>query len=138
MRPIPTKDKSGEPNGYLIPLWSVNEAPWLRPDQVYVTVVDPGKSKGPHLHMKRRGFFHCISGQVAFILRVDGYYVRYEASPNNGPVIVPPGTPCEIRNVGPSPAFVVNMPSPAWAKDDQDDWPVDDWDTGEGSVLSFP
>jgi hypothetical protein len=61
-------DESGRPtgvsNGYLVPIWSVLDAPSLRPDQIYVTAVAPYSRKGPHLHLRRRGMFCCVSGDV--------------------------------------------------------------------------
>lgn len=66
---IPTKGADGSENGYVVPIWNANEQPSLRPDQVYLTVVAPHLSKGPHLHKKRRGRFCCIKGNVRIVTR---------------------------------------------------------------------
>ena len=68
---IPTKDGAGEPNGWLIPVWSAaNPLPdAYRPDQVYVTAIAPRATKGPHLHKVRTGLFTCIAGEAYLIAR---------------------------------------------------------------------
>ena len=125
---IETKGADGRPNGYVLPIWNSRESDY-RPDQVYLTVVLPHRSKGPHLHKKRTGYFSCIQGNVKVILRTDGQYITHWLGPDdaNFPLHVPPGTACEIRNSGCVPAFVLNMPSPGWSREDQDEWPVEDW-----------
>ena len=45
------------------------------PKMVYVTSVNPGEIKGPHVHTKRTSYFTCIHGKVAFIIKDnDGKY----------------------------------------------------------------
>lgn len=44
-----------------------------------------------------------------------------------GTLHVPPGYPCALYNYGDTEALVLNMPSPAWSKDDPDECPVEDW-----------
>ena len=36
---------------------------------IYVTSVNPGEIKGPHLHTKRNSYFVCIHGEVIFIIQ---------------------------------------------------------------------
>jgi mannose-6-phosphate isomerase-like protein (cupin superfamily) len=127
-----TKDQAGRSNGYVLPLWSVLEYPEYRPDQVYVTAVAPLSRKGPHLHMKRRGMFFCVSGIVNIVMRTAfGTYVDRllpDAKGYCGPVTVPPGVPCAIYNAYSTEALVINMPSPAWSAEDPDEWPVENWE----------
>lgn len=122
---IQTKDSSGKPNGYLIPVWSALQFPDLRPDQVYVTVIAPQCRKGPHLHKVRRGLFAVISGLVSVRLRTpDGEYL----DPSCADLIhVPPGYAAAVYNHGNTEALVINMPSPAWSPEEPDDWPIEDW-----------
>jgi mannose-6-phosphate isomerase-like protein (cupin superfamily) len=118
-------DSTGKPNGCLVPIWNVNERPELRPDQVYLTVIAPRCRKGPHLHKVRRGCFAVLNGAVVvWIRRIDGTY--YQAD-GGDLIIVHPGEACALYNFGDEPLFVLNMPSPAWSKDNPDDWPVYDW-----------
>ncbi len=120
---IPTKDTEGRPNGYILTCWNANENPELRPDQVYVTAIAPHSRKGPHLHMRRRGYFFGISGNV-----------RVVSGENQGmtlgtgvSLLIPPGVPCALYNYGDTEALVLNMPSPAWSAEDPDEHPVTDW-----------
>jgi dTDP-4-dehydrorhamnose 3,5-epimerase-like enzyme len=131
---IPTKGADGQPNGYVVPLWNIHEHDWA-PDQVYLTVVEPGCTKGPHLHRKRYGRFVCIQGNVEIIRRMYGrpetegiYFREWSGEDHEYALIpVPVGTPAAIINHGDTPALVINMPTPAWTKEDPDEWPVEDW-----------
>jgi dTDP-4-dehydrorhamnose 3,5-epimerase-like enzyme len=126
---IQTKDIHSKPNGYVVPIWNALECQY-RPDQVYLTVVEPGCFKGPHLHKKRHGMFCCVHGCVNIVTRENGNYVEHFTGPEYGfPVVpVPPGIAAAVYNVGLTAAKVINMPSPAWSAEDQDEWPVEDWD----------
>lgn len=135
---IETKDTAGVPNGWLLPVWNSGERPDLRPDQVYVTAIAPGCRKGPHLHMKRRGMFACVAGSVR-IVYVDSVNKRWSAElvPGSAPFVVNPGSPCALYNFGETEALVINMPSPAWSKEQPDDWPVEFWTDPEGWPVSL-
>jgi mannose-6-phosphate isomerase-like protein (cupin superfamily) len=126
--PIQTHSPDGKPNGWLLPLWNVNERTDLRPDQVYLTVVASGCSKGPHLHKKREQRYYVIKGDCEVITRdpVTGEYAMRYMWPGDVEV-VPAGVPSQLRNKGIGEAWLINMPSPAWSPDDQDEWPVENW-----------
>ena len=125
---IQTKNGVGAVNGYLLPIFNKLEQR-ESVDQVYITTVFEGMSKGPHLHHIRTGRFLCIRGRVDLILRFpDGHYVYYEMDAIEPKVYeVPTGYAAELRNSGDGTAWVLNMPSPAWDKDNQDDNSVVDW-----------
>ena len=54
------------------------------PKMVYVSSVNPGEIKGPHLHKKRNSYFTCIHGKVVFILKkMDNSFVEIESSSEN-------------------------------------------------------
>ena len=58
------------------------------PKMIYVSSVNPGEIKGPHIHTKRNSYFVCVHGKVIFILRDDkGKYLEIESSEEN-PVMV--------------------------------------------------
>ena len=124
---IETKNAAGEPTGWLRPLWHVDGGPPI--EQVYLTVVAPGATKGPHLHMKRRGLFYCIAGTALVTWRQDGQYHNVTLGPEHARerIEIPPGCPAAISNSGKQEAYVLNMPYPAWRQDDQDEWPVEEW-----------
>ena len=58
------------------------------PKMVYVSSVNPGEIKGPHLHTKRNSYFVCIHGKVVFIIKdKNGKYSEIESSAEK-PVLV--------------------------------------------------
>lgn len=143
---IQTRDERGRVNGFLVPLFNVYDgrvAPAQYPEQVYLTVVKPGRTKGPHLHHKRWGLFACIKGDVRIVLRTEGHYVSYASGEYSGFAVVqvPPGIPAAIQNVGSCDAYVLNMPTPAWRIDDQDEHPVSfedyDFELGPPSLQTL-
>ena len=40
------------------------------PKMVYVSSVNAGEIKGPHIHTKRDSYFSCIHGKVIFIIKI--------------------------------------------------------------------
>lgn len=124
---IPTKDQQGNPNGYLQLLWNANEQPDMRPDQVYLTVIAPGCCKGPHLHHKRRGWFHVIKGQVSILVGDDSGPLEYICTRSSQGVLVESGKPACLYNVGQGEAWIINMPSPAYDPNDPDEHVPENW-----------
>ena len=127
---IPTIDKSGSCNGYLIPIYNVHDKFFpegKEPKQVYLTVISPGFIKGPHLHYIRTGCFICIKGCARFVVKTpDGYQVFYSGEDYEYcSVIIPAGTPAALQNIGKEDAFVLNMPSPAWTPTMSDEYTAD-------------
>ena len=132
---IITKNQAGKENGFLIPIMNayekfVDEEQW--PKQIYCTTVAPNEVKGPHLHKKRWGLFTCIKGNIKIVIKKDDQYEEYFSGEEHdfATIQVPAGMPNALVNIGDSDAYVLNMPSPAWHVDDQDDWDVefDDYD----------
>ena len=116
---LPTRDKEGCPNGYLVPIYNVHDEffdPGREPQQVYLTVVSVGGAKGPHLHHIRTGFFTCIKGNVRIVVKLDGEYREYLSGEAHDylSLEVPVGVPALVENIGAEDAFVLNMPNPAW------------------------
>ncbi len=141
---IPTFDPATkQENGYVILCWNALEQAEERPDQVYVTAIKPGCHKGPHLHKVRCGRFICIKGNVRIETRHPAADVPAMWSPwlplvkltefsgeqhGHRLIKVEPGVAACIYNDGPAEALVINMPTPAWSKEQPDEWPVEDWD----------
>jgi dTDP-4-dehydrorhamnose 3,5-epimerase-like enzyme len=129
---ISTKDSAGQVNGFLIPVYNVHEGflqDGREPKQVYLTVCAPGTQKGPHLHLKRWGYFTCIRGNARVVARLgEEYVVAYTGQDHQFQTIeVPAGVPAVLENVGDEDAYIINTPSPAWRADDQDEHPVTGW-----------
>ena len=126
---IQTRDKDGSNNGFLVPIFNVHDAflaPEQHPKQVYLTVVAPGKVKGPHLHLKRWGLFTCVVGNAKIVVRENGRYQEYLTGVDHAfrTIQVPAGVPAALQNIGDTDAYILNMPSPSWHADDQDEHPV--------------
>lgn len=127
---ISTRNAAGQPNGWLVPIFNVHDrviAPEQHPEQVYLTVVAPGEIKGPHLHLKRWGLFTCIRGNAKIVVQTEAGYEEYLTGEDHefATIQVPAGVPAALQNTGEVEAYVLNMPSPAWRIDDQDEHPVD-------------
>lgn len=126
---ILSREKSGEPNGYLVSLWKDWERIFkAEPKQIYLNICDPKVVKGPHLHKNRWDYFVCIRGKIRFIVKWNREYEEIEVDAGNDPcfkiVEVPPAIPCAIQNIGEREAWFLSMPNPAWHPDNQDDHPV--------------
>jgi dTDP-4-dehydrorhamnose 3,5-epimerase len=124
-----TKNAEGKPNGWLVPIFNVHEspiAPKQFPRQVYLTVIAPGGIKGPHLHYRRWGLFTCIRGNARIVVRTEAGYTEYFTGESHGfaTVQVPAGMPAALQNIGKDEAYILNMPSPAWRPDAQDEHDV--------------
>lgn len=125
-----TKDADGSANGYLVPIYNIHDkffAPGREPQQVYLTAVSPSKSKGPHLHYIRTGFFTCIKGNVKIVVRTDGGFQEYFSGEAHDyqSIEIPTGVPALIMNIGAEEALVLNMPNPAWTPDMHDEHTAD-------------
>ena len=125
-----TYDSNKQPNGYLVPIYNINEEFFDKgkePEQFYLTVIEPGKIKGPHLHYIRTGCFTCIKGNACFVVKKDNKYeVIYSGEDYEyTTVIIPAGTSAALQCIGDEQAFVVNMPNPAWTPDMDDEYTDD-------------
>jgi dTDP-4-dehydrorhamnose 3,5-epimerase len=126
---IITRNKEGLSNGWLVPIFNVHDGVIQEaqyPRQVYLTVIAPREVKGPHLHLKRWGLFTCIRGNAKIVVRTENGYEEYLTGEDYdfATIQVPAGTPAALQNIGDKEAYMLNMPSPAWHVDDQDEHPV--------------
>lgn len=142
-----TKGADGLPNGRIIRVWERGEAILgYGPGQVYISTILPGRSKGPHLHMKRDSLFCCVRGTVRITVRTSvlsgsapAEFARYEyqtitsgvgnAGEHPMAVHVPAGTPCQLYNCGGEEAMVVNVSSEPFNV--QDEVELTDWRPNE-------
>ncbi|MGC9975643.1 MAG: hypothetical protein ABSC57_02830 [Syntrophales bacterium] len=137
---IVTKDSTGNPNGFLIPIYNIHETfieAEHQPKQIYLTVCDVGQVKGPHLHLKRTGYFTCIKGNVRIVTKSNtGGYEEYFSGDDYeyATIEIPAGVAAAIQNIAGEPSYVLNTPSPAWHADDQDEHPA----RFDGSVFEWP
>lgn len=120
-----TKDiKDGHVNGSLIPVWKDWEnIITVKPEMVYVTTVNPGEIKGPHLHIIRHSYFTCIKGKVIFVVKgKSGEYYEIESSYEN-PVLVevPRNYASGHINISNEVSIILSLVNPAWRPDNRDE-----------------
>lgn len=128
---IVTKDRNGEENGVLVPIYNIHDN-FVQGavQQVYLTTLEPGCRKGPHLHKKRTGYFTCIQGNIMIVTQVDAetYLIDFSGDLfGNATVEIPPNTPTLIINMSHGTSLVINTTFPAWTPEDPDDDPVVGW-----------
>ena len=78
----PTKDTNdGHINGELSVVWrDWDDIIKNYPKMVYVSSINPGEIKGPHIHTKRTSHFVCIHGKVIFIIKnniTNGIFISF-------------------------------------------------------------
>lgn len=119
-----TKDiKDQHVNGSLTVIWR----DWDKlidfvPKMIYISSVNPGETKGPHLHTKRDSYFICIRGKVVFIVKdLSGRYHEIESSEEN-PVMVkiPKNYPSAHINVTNQLSAIMTIASIAWRPNDDE------------------
>ena len=110
-------------NGSLTVIWrDWDEIIKNPPKMVYVSSVDPGEIKGPHLHIQRHSYFTCIHGKVVFILKTEnGDYVEIESSSEKPVmVIVPKNIPSAHINLSKSTSKILTLADVAWKPNDNE------------------
>lgn len=119
-----TKDiNDGHVNGSLTVIWrDWDKILEVEPKMVYVSSVNPGETKGPHLHTKRDSYFVCIRGKVVFIAKdMDGKYHEIESSEDE-PVLVqiPKNFASAHINISDKVATILTLANPAWRPNDDE------------------
>lgn len=92
------------------------------PKMIYITSVNPGEKKGPHLHTIRDSYFVCIRGKVVFIIKTkDGKYEEIESSEEKPVMIhVPKNLPSAHVNLSNQPSSVLTLASHSWKPNDNE------------------
>jgi dTDP-4-dehydrorhamnose 3,5-epimerase len=92
------------------------------PQMIYVTSVEPGEIKGPHLHLRRNSYFTCIRGKVVFIAKdKSGNYIEIESSENDPVLIqIPKNFPSAHINISDQKSTVLTIANLAWKPDDNE------------------
>ena len=103
------------------------------PKMVYVSSVNPGEIKGPHIHTKRNSYFVCIHGKVLFVIKnKQGEYVE-KISTADKPllIIVPKNMASAHLNLSKGISKVLALADVAWKPNDNemknDDFVDYDW-----------
>lgn len=102
------------------------------PKMVYVSSVNPGEIKGPHLHKKRTSYFTCIHGKVIFILKKnDNSFIEIESSSEEPFLLkIPPGIASAHINISNDISRVLTLADIAWKPNDgeMENLDFDDYD----------
>ncbi len=93
-----------------------------QPKMVYVSSVNSGEIKGPHLHTKRNSYFTCIHGKVIFVIKdKNGKYLEIESSSENPILIkVPKGIASAHVNPTNETGRVLVLTDIAWQPNDNE------------------
>jgi dTDP-4-dehydrorhamnose 3,5-epimerase len=120
----PTKDiLDNHVNGSLAVIWRDWDGVIKHtPKMVYVSSVNAGELKGPHLHTKRNSYFVCIRGSVVFILKEDtGKYIEIESSETKPVMVfVPKGIASAHINISNDVSSVLALADIAWRPNDNE------------------
>ena len=120
----PTKDiTDNHVNGSLTVIWrDWDKLLEVEPKMVYVSSVNPGEIKGPHLHTKRDSYFVCIRGKVIFIAKDEkGNFLEIE-SDEKKPVLVQIPKNFASAHINPTNEIstILTLANPAWTPNDDE------------------
>jgi len=118
-----TKDiDGGKINGKLTVIWRDWDHIINEPKMIYITNVNPGKIKGPHLHKKRTSNFVCIKGKVVFVIRDDeGNYKEIISSVDDPKIIqVPKNIASAHINIDKKESSVLVLADVSWKPNDNE------------------
>ena len=89
---------------------------------VYVSLVNPGEIKGPHIHTKRNSYFTCIHGNVVFIIRdKSGKYIEIESNSDEPTLVfVPKNFPSAHINISNDISKVLALADVSWRPNDNE------------------
>ena len=110
-------------NGSLTVIWrNYDDLIKNPPKMVYVSSVNPGETKGPHVHKNRNSYFSCIQGKVVFILKnLDGKYIEIESSEENGMMVfVPKNVASAHINLSNETSQILALADIAWRENDDE------------------
>lgn len=103
------------------------------PKMVYVSSVNPGEIKGPHIHTKRNSYFVCIHGKVVFVIKNEKKEYIEIVTTADEPllVIIPKNIPSAHLNLANGISKVLALADVAWKPNDNemrnDDFGDYDW-----------
>lgn len=119
-----TKDvKDQHVNGSLVVVWrDWDKILPSEPKMVYISSVNPGEIKGPHLHTKRDSYFVCIKGKVIFIIKDKGGKYHEIESSEEEPMLVqiPKNYPSAHINISSKISSVLVLASISWQPNDDE------------------
>lgn len=118
-----TKDvTTQEINGTLTVIWrDWDDVVKNHPKMVYISSVNVGGTKGPHIHTKRTSYFSCIEGKVVFIIKGENGYHEIISSPNEPTLVhVPKNVASAHLNISEGVSRVIALADIAWKPNDNE------------------
>lgn len=119
-----TKDvHDGHQNGDLTVIWrDCDKILKIPPKMIYLTTVNPGEIKGPHLHLRRTSYFTCVEGKIIVIIRdSDGLYHEIECSSEKPRLICVPNNIASAHiNISDNVSKILVLADIAWKPDDDE------------------
>ena len=120
----PTKSIiDGHENGSLTVIWrDWDKIIKNEPKMVYVSSVNIGELKGPHIHTKRNSYFVCIHGKVVFVIKDEnGKYIEIESSDENPNLVhVPKNIASAHLNLSKDVSRILVLADIAWKPNDNE------------------
>ena len=120
----PTKSIiDGHENGSLTVIWrDWDKIIKNEPKMVYVSSVNRGELKGPHIHTKRNSYFVCIHGKVVFVIKDEnGKYIEIESSDENPNLVhVPKNIASAHLNLSKDVSRILVLADIAWKPNDNE------------------
>jgi dTDP-4-dehydrorhamnose 3,5-epimerase len=92
------------------------------PKMVYVSSVNPGEIKGPHIHIRRNSYFVCIHGKVIFIIKdKNNQFTEIESSEENPTLVyVPKSCSSAHINISKNVSRILTLADLAWKPNDNE------------------
>ena len=91
------------------------------PKMVYVSSVNSGEIKGPHLHTKRDSYFTCIHGKVTFVIKSGDEYIEIESDADKPNLVyIPKNIPSAHINTSDWISRVLALANTAWKPNDNE------------------
>ena len=89
---------------------------------MYISSINKGEIKGPHIHTKRNSYFVCIHGKVVFIIKNNDGSYREIISSEEKPVLIyiPKNTSSAHINLSNTVSRVVALADLAWKPNDDE------------------
>jgi len=113
----------GHENGSLTVIWrDWDKIIKNEPKMVYVSSVNIGELKGPHIHTKRNSYFVCIHGKVVFVIKDEnGKYIEIESSDENPNLVyVPKNIASAHLNLSNDVSRILALADIAWKPNDNE------------------
>ena len=110
-------------NGSLTVIWrDWDDTLQTDPKMVYISYVDLGETKGPHLHTKRDSYFVCIHGKVVFVIRDEQGKFHEVVADENEPILihVPSNVASAHMNLAKETSRILTLADISWRPNDNE------------------